>query len=40
MPEPLGTIANLEGFQVPRVAIAQGMEARLVLAAFFTGKIP
>ena len=40
MPEPSGTIANLEGFQVPRVAIAQGMEARLVLAAFLTGKIP
>ena len=40
LPEAAGSFANLEGFQIPRLSIPQGMDARLVVAAFLKGKNP
>lgn len=40
LPEAAGSFASLEGFQIPRLSIPQGMDARLVVAAFLKGKNP
>lgn len=40
MPDGAGSVANLDGFALPRLAIPPGMTARLALAAFLQGKIP
>ncbi|QTL04360.1 HPr kinase/phosphatase C-terminal domain-containing protein [Aquabacter sp. L1I39] len=40
MPEVPGSVANLDGFQLPRLAIPPGMSPRLLVAAVLTGKNP
>lgn len=40
LPEQAGTVANLEGFELPRIAIPPEGSPRLLIAAFLMGKNP